>query len=654
MADTNVQIKLSADGSQVRNEIKLIDQQLQQLGNNVGVPQLNLGAGVTPISQQQNLQQQQGNTPQQRQRDRTFARIYREMLTYRRELQTLNRNLPGIINSLQHLNLNLSQQHQTQQSLPPPQGLPNTTSPLPTSQTTPVTINSPSVIVNNTGNSQQNQSTSQSSKDKKDKDKDSPNMIGNMKRMLATLGVIAFLKHAADMDYQRQKSAHQTYGSLLTDSDYSGAARRATDWGKNLGYDYNEVLPTIRANQQAAGFAGLGAQQRDITAILGAARAYNIDSATLARASGRMTATGTFRVGEQQKFANMLAKSIKENDMRGRENEQLSVLESINANLATRNTTVTAETMASGMNLYNAIAHLNPNMRGERGGNLANRMIDIANSRDTGLDILAGLGTTYTGITGELELMRLSENDPQQYYKRVWDSLVASYGDNPGDEFSATNQLMYKLTKGQGMSFNQAQLAVEAIKSGGTFDTKALSAEGQAEGEDEITKRLDSYKASTLATLDQFEIKWNELMARIGEKVNDVKASFIEWFGDIDEWVNKAENMFGNIKDTISEYLPSFESIKEVIDEYLPSFEDIKETLDEAGKSIKETTEEVKKLVEEIREEVEEFRNSDSIIDWIKKKTGDSEELKAIKDETYERAKKGEYNKYHSSTTNSD
>ena len=527
MADTNVQIKLSADGSQVRNEIKLIDQQLQQLGNNVGIPQLNLGAGVTPISQQQ--QTQQLNNPLQRQRDRTLTHLYREFLVMRREIQGLNRGFPVLATALQNLSAQVSQ---TGSPLPHSQTNLNSTRPLPSFTTQHITIDAESVIVNNSGKSSSStkQSGTSSSNKQKSGGKSSPGyaernfnvIMGRMTRMLGVMSIFSFLKNAGQMDYDRQKMAYQTYGHLGTDSNFSAAARRATDWGKSMGFDYNEVLPTIQANQATAGFKSLAAQQSDIQAILGASRAYNIDSSTLASSSGRMTATGLFSIGGQQKFANMLAKSIKENGMQGREREQLSVLESIHSSLSARLPTVTAESMNSATNIYTALSHINPNLRGERGGSLATRMIDIANSHDEGLDIMAGLGTTYTGITGELELMKMKESDPQKYYQKIWKNYLTTYGDNPNDEFSATNQLMYKFTKGMGMSYHDAEAAVNSIKAGHQFDTSMLKDDG--EGEDEITKRLKNYQQTTMAVLDNTEIRWNEFIAGIGAKVNEVKA----------------------------------------------------------------------------------------------------------------------------------
>ena len=593
MADTNVKIVLSADGSQVRDEIKLIDQELINLGQDIDLSQINTKGLIDP-NQTQNI-----NDPLQRRRDRLQSLIYKEFLLTRQSLQLLNRNTPNIIAALNNLSQTLiSTNSQTSTNTSPPSSTDTTTSSTTTSSDTSV---NPSTNTN-----------SQGSPDRSVKATSEPasavqTIMGRLSRLLAVASAFSFLQHAADMDYQRQKMAHQTYGSLISDNNYSDLAQRATDLGKNLGFDYNQVLPAIQANQQATGFGSLEQQKQDISAILSASRAYNIDLNNLSSVSGNMVGTGTFKAGEQQRFAAMLAKSIQENSMYGRENEQLSVLESINNNLASRNPTVTADTMASGMNLYNALVGLNYSMSGSRGGSLASRMIDIANSRDTGLDILAGLGTVYTGITGELELMKLSEQDPQQYYKQVYNTLKQTYGDNPNDELNATNVLMYKLTKDQGMSYHQAELAVEAIKSGDKFNTQAFTEEGQAEGQDEITERVERYKTSTLATLDAFNIKWDEVIASIGSKVNELKATAIDFLGDIDSHI-------ANLKDTLSD-------IGDLIDEYIPSFEDIQTLLTETVNDIKDVTDSIQKTVEEIVKDLEKFYNNGGITGWLKNAT---------------------------------
>ena len=557
MADTNVSIRLSADGSQVRNELKLIDQQLQQLGNSTGIAQLGLGNRAVPLSQQASQQ----SNPLQRQRDRTFTHLYREFLVMRREIQGLNRNLPATINALRDLATTISQQR-------PPQVQPvaalNTPT-LPTNTNAPITINAAAVTLNNNGrnNQQQPQNNTQSRRNNQNQpgyaERNFNVIMGRMTRMLGVMGILAAAQHASHMDYDAQRMAYQTYGSLGTETNYSAAARRAVNWGSPYGYDLDTVLPALQAYQRGAGFNGLTNQQNDITAILKGARAYNIDANSLADTAGRMTSVGTFRAGEQQRFINALAKQIKDNNMRGREREELSVLESINANLATRSATVTQDMMAGMVGFYNSIARSNPNMRGERGGQLANRLVDIANSNDEGFDMAAGLGTTYTGLRGQVELRARKQHDPLGYFRDAIKNLDTWYG-------KETTDLMVrnKLGTEYGINDDNAQLMLQAIRNNDQSGFDALRKQGQDEGEDEVTKRIKSYQSSTMAVLDTLETDFNQLWRATGEGVNNLKKGLIDALG-VDKLLKGLTDGFSDISNTLQTTL---ETLKKVNEEY--------------------------------------------------------------------------------------
>ena len=98
MGDTNVKIKLSADGAQVRRELKLIDREIQQLGGSQSTSQTRNQSSSQPNSETQSstqlpaIQRDSREVAKQESRDKTNERLSRELTIIRKELQKLNGN----------------------------------------------------------------------------------------------------------------------------------------------------------------------------------------------------------------------------------------------------------------------------------------------------------------------------------------------------------------------------------------------------------------------------------------------------------------------------------------------------------------------------------------------------------------------------------
>ena len=149
--------------------------------------------------------------------------------------------------------------------------------------------------------------------------------------------------------------------------------------------------------------------------------------------------------GEQQKFANMLAQSIHENGMVGREDEQLRVLTSIQESLSAKTTNVSEQSMRDLMSIYSNLVSNNPALAGSKGAEMVSSLSDIFNN-DASL-LLAGLNTgEYVGSEGKQKLMYMRENDPAQFAERVFKKILSDAG---GDKERAktlfTNQYMNDL-----------------------------------------------------------------------------------------------------------------------------------------------------------------------------------------------------------------
>lgn len=90
---SDVKIKLTADGSQVRKELKLIDKELQELGGSTtpkGKTKSNTGS--KPESSQGEKGKSTGENAKTERRDKVLTQLQREATLIRKELQKINRS----------------------------------------------------------------------------------------------------------------------------------------------------------------------------------------------------------------------------------------------------------------------------------------------------------------------------------------------------------------------------------------------------------------------------------------------------------------------------------------------------------------------------------------------------------------------------------
>ena len=498
MADTNVRIKLSADGKQVRDTLKLIDQDIQQLGSGNAVNTSN-----TSNTGNNNTQQGQSSTDRVKQsnRDRNTTLLLRELILVRRELQQMNRNTSS------------------------------TGAPSSSNAPTPVGgsgSNTPTPPTPSGSGSQNNRPTPPGGNPP-------PQGLGQLQSVLGKLaaGVAALsaFNGMANSSQNRLSLAYKTYGSTLAYDDYNRAGKDAVKLGERYGYDYEVTMGASSANMRSgAGFKDIASYKADMNAILKSSKAWGLDPNAVANASGTMVGMGAFKQGEQQKFANLLSQSIVENGMQGMEDKQLDVLEDIAGNLSTTNATVSQQSIESGLNLYNAIVGVNENMKGQRGGNLTNKMMGLASGQDNALNMFAGLGTEYTGIKGYNEFMKKAAEDPTFVPRRAWDRMKEAYGEEQAAEY-----MKYHLQKSGGYSIGEAETVVESLKAGTQFDTKGTEAGEQAE-----QQRIENYEQDKVSTLEKSDVAIREAKDDIGDLINEIKAPILSVFNDMSDGAKMA------------------------------------------------------------------------------------------------------------------
>ena len=534
MAETNVRIRLTADCSQVRNELRLIDKELADIGNtarqstsatpsNSSTTPADPNSAASPVPRSANDSTSSTSNSRQAARDKTMKDLVREMILLRREMQQMN-------------------QHYSQQSNQPSSG---------SGSGTPSSPSSPPPPSGGSGSSDKKSSSSDKPEDPRKAFNDHVDKVMNGFARRLTMPY-SNIKSWSESDYTRQQMTYKTYGRLSgTGNDYSRLGDSATNLGARWGYDYKTVLPAINENVKQSGWAGKAASDRDMTSILGASRAFGVEANKLAQYSGRMVGLGLSSPGEQQRFIRMWINQTEQNKMEGREGEELEAIESLAETVANKMAAPSKTAMDQHLGMYNTFAAQTPALRGERGASLAEQAANIAKSGNNALDLYAGLGSEFMGLSGKLELHRMAAERPQEYYGRIYKKLLENTG---GNEQEAKNRLTAMLHMENGMDILKAdELTKAAVKwsRGETYqpiDKETPEDKKSLTGSEKIDQALTDYETSVLSYIDILKLRWRQALDNFGEEFNKIltellkEINFKDWLpSDVSKAVGATE-----------------------------------------------------------------------------------------------------------------
>ena len=447
-----VKVSLSLDGSQARKEIKLIDKELDRIGKG--------GSSSSSSSSS-------GSSPSEGDSARAEDKIIHELTLIRKELQKY-KSTSG--------NSNQSE--------------------------------SPSPAASSDSGSADSVIGKVAGAGKDGLSKAVGNLLTSAVLLRAAASAFGSLKNSAQSAQKGASLAYQTYGSTLAYSDFSKARKDSSNLGAPYGMDSTTVMNVGSENMARAGFTTVSNYETDMKSILKTSKALGIDAGSMASASGFMTSIGAVESGNQKRFADMLAESIVDAQMTGREKEQLQVLEQISSNLGSKNTTVTDSQLGSTLGIYNALVNTNSNLKGERGGSLTTTMMDLASSGNGALDTLAGLGTKYTGVSGKLELSRLAESNSKQYWSQVYEG-VQKWG--LSDDYF--KMLLYN-------NVGSVSKAEDIMSSLSDVAMNTYNVDDTSNGEKLVESSLDLYSNDKVSTAERNTVERQERSDDRGDVIN--------------------------------------------------------------------------------------------------------------------------------------
>ena len=338
-----------------------------------------------------------------------------------------------------------------------------------------------------------------------------------------------------------------TYGSTrMFGNKFNSARNYAYGVGNPYGYGIEATMDFQNAYMDGAGFTTKDNLTSDTSALMRASKSHGLELSDIAYAASSQVQTGVLKSGEQYKFADLLATTIKDVGMEGRESEQLDVLESINEVLSRTLVTITEDGQNNAIALYSLLAKSNENLKGARGANLASSVNDTITSADNIMMLALGYGESYTGLEGRAQLLRQAEKgiaDPENL-KALFELFEKQFGTSINSEKGSLWLHDYF-----GISMAEADELVKNRGSilSGNYSKDLQSKIGSDMGESYQGDLMTNYNNSKVSTQEQYTNAKENVQATAGDFWNSTTSPFKSWFTGLTPGTQTALTLGGKV-----------------------------------------------------------------------------------------------------------
>ncbi|MCM1216793.1 MAG: hypothetical protein NC548_20020 [Lachnospiraceae bacterium] len=362
-------------------------------------------------------------------------------------------------------------------------------------------------------------------------------LTANVTKMTVALAAIRaatnYVGTGAARDRSIKQQGYETFARTgYYGTDYSGSRTKAFETGSTYGYGASETM-TIQGNLMSrTGYTGMSDLTQDTRSLMQVSKAYGMDTNQVVNAAGRFVQTGTVQSGEQAKFANLLATSIVEAGMTGRESEQLEVLQSINDNLGRNMVDVTNSGMTNALGLYNMLANQNSSLKGERGASVVSTINDSITNGGADMDYLLGWGTTYRGVSGRWQLEEAKArgiSDPENL-KEVVKNFEGLYGQSIDSD--AGKLMLMNVFGLKPEQVNELVSNPDALRNG-TYGEAVSAALDEGVGTEDIDNKIQDYLNSDVAKEEQFDLNTENAQDSAGSLWNKFIDPAKNWFNNL-------------------------------------------------------------------------------------------------------------------------
>jgi len=370
-------------------------------------------------------------------------------------------------------------------------------------------------------------------------------LLGRLKALGGQLGklttvltvgraVYGYVSEGAQKESTFKSQAYTVFNRTgIYGSDFSAARANAFGLGSPYGYSAKDTVQFQGQLMSRAGFTDEANLTQDTRNLMAVSKAYGLDLSSVGQVAGRYAQTGTIQSGDQVKFANILATSIREANMTGREAEQLDVLEQINGTLEKNAVTVGQSSVTNALGLYNTLANSNEALKGTRGADVVSTMNEAITGGGASMDVLLGWGTKYKGVEGRWALEEAKAkgiSDPENLK-----TIISNFEEFTGQDItSASGKLMLQNQFGLNPDqVNEIVKNADAIRNGTYADILSEAVE-EGTGATDIDEKLQNYNDSEVSTEEQYKLNKENAQEAAGDAFNTLgDHTWRSWFNNL-------------------------------------------------------------------------------------------------------------------------
>lgn len=337
---------------------------------------------------------------------------------------------------------------------------------------------------------------------------------------IGTVGsVLNYVGKGAGRSAELESEAMRIYNRTgAYGNDFNDARKQAFSIGRLYGYNNQESL-YMQSELMQGGFTSKDSLNSDTESIMATSRAYGLDISEVSTGYNQRLKAGVLESGQADQYTQILASSIKQNDMQGRESEQIKALNELVDVFTKGKVEVSSDDLKNVAGWQTVLADLAPELRGERGAQLLESGSSLFNSSDQTMLIAAGYGSDLGyGMEGRWEAMKTVEA-AKQYDPEAIQKIMNNLKNKFGLDDTTTMSYIQSMT---GMTTAETEKYTQALKNG---DIETIRNLGNTTDSDQQAL-IDNAMSSKAAKNEVYQADKENAQINAGNAYNSLTSPF--------------------------------------------------------------------------------------------------------------------------------
>lgn len=344
--------------------------------------------------------------------------------------------------------------------------------------------------------------------------------------ILGSKALLGYAKEGRDIAQKTNISSMDTYNRIgIYGNDFNRGRKESYNLGKNLGYTANETMGLQGSILDEIGFRGKQSLDKDTESLQRFSRAYGTDELEPLSGFGQLTKAGAYKAGDSSSYLNLIAQTIKNNGMEGRESEQIRAIKELQSILTDGRLEVSSEDFKELLSFQEQLTKANPNLKGDKGVDLLRRAETLTNPNDEMMLRIFGYGPDRMGAKGLETTQRLMEQGLGSFETR--EALRKGINRLGGGQNQHVRQFLHDK---MGVNWENLDAFVSALYSDNKDDVLRLSGDGGKKDIDEKVRNAETSKENELRVSENAK---EQAKGDFGNFQNEARAPFAKLYSEL-------------------------------------------------------------------------------------------------------------------------